>query len=88
MLAGMIIRTPWKHYNAAEQQNEKINEAMRQITNVIKRARKNGCCQNIAKYIKEILNTKKVLNQHKLETNTTASKYLNNSRHGNLLLRK
>ena len=84
----MIIRKPWKHYNAAEQQNEKINEAMRQITNVIKRARQKGRCQNIAKYIKEILNTKKVLNQHKLETNTTACKYLNNSRHGNLLLKK
>ena len=42
MLADMIIRTTWKHYNVAEQQNEKLNEANRQITNVIKRARKKG----------------------------------------------
>ena len=42
MLVDMIIRTPWKHYNVAEQQNEQINEAKRQITNVIKRARKKG----------------------------------------------
>ena len=88
MLADMIIGIPWKHYNAAEQQNEQINEAMRQITNVIKRTQKRGRCQNIAKYITEMLNTKKVLNEHKLQTNTTACKCLNNSRHGNLLLRK
>ena len=42
MLAAMIIRTPWKHYSEAEQQNDQINEAKRQITNVIKRARKKG----------------------------------------------
>ena len=36
----MIIRTRWKFCNVAEQQNEQINEAKRQITNVIKRARK------------------------------------------------
>ena len=83
-----IIGTTWKHCNAAEQQNEQINEAMRQITNVIKRTQKRGRCQNIAKYITEMLNTKKVLNEHKLQTNTTACKCLNNSRHGNLLLRK
>ena len=83
----MIISTPWKHYSAAEQQNEQINEVMMQITNVIKRARKKGRCQNIAKYI-EILNTKEKLNGHKLETNTAACKYLNNSRHGNFLLWK
>ena len=88
MLADMIIGIPWKHYNAAEQQNEQINETMRQITNVIKRTQKRGRCQNIAKYITEMLNTKKVLNEHKLQTNTTACKCLNNSRHGNLLLRK
>ena len=76
----MIIRTRWKLCNVAEQQNEKINEAKRQITNVIKRARKKGLCQNIAKYITEVLNSKKVLNEHKLETNTTACKYLNNPR--------
>ena len=38
MLADMIIRTSWKHYNVTEQQNEKLNEAKRQIINVIKRA--------------------------------------------------
>ena len=60
MLADMIIRTPWKHYNVTEQQNEQINEAKRQITNVIERARKKrGRCQSIAKYITEIPNTKK-----------------------------
>ena len=53
-----------------------------------KECEKRGCSQNIAKYIAEILNTKKVLNEHKLETNTTPCKYLNNPRHGNLLLRK
>ena len=84
----MIIRTTSKHYNIAEQQNEKLNETKRQIINVIKKREKRGRCQNIAKYITEILNTKKVLNENKLETNTTACKYLNNSRHGNLLLRK
>ena len=55
----MIIRTRWKLCNVAEQQNEPINEAKRQITNVIKRARKKGLCQNIAKYITEVLNSKK-----------------------------
>ena len=47
---------------------------MRQTTNVIKRARKNGCCKSIAKYITEILNPEKTLNEHKLETNTRACK--------------
>ena len=42
MLADIIIRTPWKHYNAAEQQKEQINVAMSQITKVIKRALKKG----------------------------------------------
>ena len=55
----MIIRTRWKFCNVAEQQNEQINEAKRQITNVIKRERKKGRCQNIAKYITEVLNSKK-----------------------------
>ena len=44
------------------QQNNKtrqINEAIRQITKVIKRAQKKVCCQIISKYITEILNTKK-----------------------------
>ena len=53
-----------------------------------KECEKRGRSQNITKYIAEILNTKKVLNEYKLETNTTPCKYLNNSRHGNLLLRK
>ena len=59
------------------QQNNKtrqINEAMRQITNVIERARKKGCCQNIVKYIIQILKT--ILNEQNLETNTVACKYL------------
>ena len=51
---------------------------MRQITNAIKRAQKRGRCQNIVKYITEILSTKKILNEHKVETNTAACKYLNN----------
>ena len=72
------VSTPWRHCNAAEQQNEQINEVMRQITNAIIRARKKGLCQSIAKYITEILNTKKILNGHKLERNKTACKYLNN----------
>ena len=72
------VSTPWRHCNAAEQQNEQINEVMRQITNAIIRARKKGLCQSIAKYITEILNTKKILNEHKLERNKTACKYLNN----------
>ena len=62
MLAAIIIRTQWKHCNVAEQQNYQIHEAKKQIKNVIKRARKKGRCQNIAKYITEILNTKKVHN--------------------------
>ena len=37
---------------------------------------------------REIPNNKKILNEHKLEPNTTACKYLNNSRHGNLPGRK
>ena len=38
---------------------------MSQITNVIERAQKKGCCQNIAKYITQILKT--ILNEHNLE---------------------
>ena len=72
------VSTPWRHCNAAEQQNEQINEVMRQITNAIIRARKKGLCQSITKYITEILNTKKILNEQKLERNKTACKYLNN----------
>ena len=73
MLLDMLL-TPWKHYNAAEQQKKQVNKAMRQTTNVIKRARKNGCCKSLAKYITEILNPEKTLNEHKLETNTRACK--------------
>ena len=87
MLADMNIRTPWKHYStAAEQKNKQINEAMRQITNVMKRARKKGA---LSEYFQiNNRNTKYQKIEHKLETNTAVCKYLKNSRHGNLLLRK
>ena len=71
-------------------QNDKtkqINEAMTQITNVIERARKKGA---LSEYC-QIHNTntkKRILNEHNLQTNTTACKYLNNSRHRNFLLGK
>ena len=45
VLADMIICTPGKHYNAAEQQNEANNKCHR------KSAKKKGRCQNIAKYL-------------------------------------
>ena len=85
MLADMVIWTPWKHYNAAEQQNE-ANKQGNVANN--KRDRKNAKkrhCKNIASYITQILK-KRIPNEHNFETNTTACKYLNNSRHGNLLL--
>ena len=62
----------------------KINKAIRQIINVIKKncGKKD---QYIAKYRTQIL--KEIL-EHNLETHATACKYLNNSRHGKSLLRK
>ena len=66
---------------------KQINEAMTQITNVIERARKKGAFSEYC----QIHNTntkKRILNEHNLQTNTTACKYLNNSRHGNFFLGK
>ena len=69
-----------------EQKNKQMNEAMRQITSVMKRARKKGA---LSEYFQiNNRNTKYQKIEHKLGTNTTVCKYLKNSRHGNLLLRK
>ena len=62
-----------------------INEAIRQIINLIKKNAKkealSECCQI------QNMNEKNT-NELNLETNTTTCKYLQHSRHGNLLLRK
>ena len=64
-----------------------INDAMRQITNFIEKARKNGALLEYCQIHNS--NTKKrILIEHNLETNTKPCQYLSNSRHGNLLLGK
>ena len=59
---------------------------MQQNNKNIERARKQGALLGYCQI--HNTNTKKILNEHKLKTNITACKYLNNSRHGNLLLGK
>ena len=56
----MIISTPWKRYNTAEQQNEANKQGNETNNKRHQKCAKKKPCQNIAKYITETLkkNTK------------------------------
>ena len=87
MLADMIIWIPWTHCSAEEQQN-KAHKRGKEANN--KYHQKPQKKEVLSEYCQIHNRNKKKnkLNEPKLETNTTACKYLNKSRHGNLLLRK
>ena len=87
VLIDMIIWTPWKQHNVVEQQNE-ANKRCNEANN--KRHKKSVITKReaLSEYCQIQKTIAKRINEHILKTNTTACKYLNYSRHVNLLLLK